>query len=53
MADKQLDYLEEIGAEWNVSLEDPVNKESKDVESRFDKYLDCILVEWYNQGCMR
>jgi hypothetical protein len=43
--DKQLDYLEEIGAEWSLSLEDPVNTDAEDVENRFNEYLDSILEE--------
>ncbi|KAG2096314.1 uncharacterized protein F5147DRAFT_656629 [Suillus discolor] len=48
IADKQLDHLEEIGAERNLSLEDPVGMDSEDVEHRFDKYLDSIIGEGNN-----
>ncbi|KAG2087031.1 uncharacterized protein F5147DRAFT_781456 [Suillus discolor] len=48
MADKQLDHLEEIGAERNLSLEDPVGTDSEDVEHRFNKYLDSIIGDGNN-----
>jgi len=45
IADKQLDYLEEIGAEQSLSLEDPVNTDMEDVKNHLNEYLDSILEE--------
>ncbi|KAG1777846.1 hypothetical protein EV702DRAFT_1196633 [Suillus placidus] len=42
IADLQLDYLEEIGAEWKLSTEDD---DSEDAEDRLKAYVDSIVAE--------
>ncbi|KAG1778270.1 hypothetical protein EV702DRAFT_1044593 [Suillus placidus] len=43
ITDKQLDHLEEISAERNVSCEDGGDTDSEGVGNRFNHYLDSIL----------